>query len=255
MNKLQKLLVESKSLNRKLLSIFLTAGFPNPQTFDKVLLDTAAYADIIELGVPFSDPVADGPTIQYSSQKAIEKGVSLHDVLSMLKNFRKKSSVPVVIMSYSNPVYRYGVERFFREASSAGLDGIILPDVPYEERCPYISAARKYEISYIPIVSLTTSLNRAVDISGTSTGFVYVTAVTGVTGVRKSVSRTLPCFLKDLKSRSNKPIFVGFGISSREHIIGLKNFCDGFIVGSAVIEVIRRGKNISKFLENLRSGL
>lgn len=255
MNRIEQLLNEYSTTGKKCLNVFITAGFPDINITGKLLAGLSEYADIIELGIPFSDPVADGPSIQYSSQKALETGITLSGVLSLLRKKKNNIVAPVVLMSYLNPVYSYGLKNFFRAAAASGVGGVIFPDVPYEESIEMAAAARKNGIAFIPLVSLTTPVDRAVRIASSSNGFVYVTAVTGVTGVRSTVSAELIPFLKKLKSRTDKPVFVGFGISMPEHITNLKNYCDGFIIGSAVVDRVAAGKPIVPFLKKMRQAL
>ena len=255
MNRLNKLLTAYKKNNRKALSVFLTAGYPDISATEKEVLEAARYADLIELGVPFSDPVADGPTIQRSSQKALEKGINLKKIVALVNRVRKKTDIPLVVMSYLNPVYSYGLEKFFKAAASAGVDGVIFPDLPYEETKPVTAIARSADISYIPLVALTTGIARAKKIAAASTGFVYVTAVTGVTGARSSISGELIPFLDSMRAETEKPVFVGFGISRPEHILKLKKHCDGFIIGSAVIEIISAKKSLSEYLKKIRRAI
>lgn len=255
MTRIEKLLTELKRKNKKALSVFLTAGYPDIKTTEKIILEIEKYADIIELGVPFSDPVADGATIQYSSQKALKKNINLKKIFSIVKNTRKKTDIPIILMGYLNPIYNFGLERFFRKAEKTGIDGVIIPDSAYEENTEITKLAKKHKIAFIPLVSLTTVKNRAEIIAGTSTGFVYVTAVTGITGARKDISVDLIPYLIMLRKKTKKPILVGFGISNQEHIRKLKNYCDGFIVGSAVIELIRQKKSVGNFLKLLAFNL
>ncbi|HAX62106.1 MAG TPA: tryptophan synthase subunit alpha [Elusimicrobia bacterium] len=255
MTKIENLLKKLKRQNKKALAVFLTAGYPDIKTTEKIILGIVKYADIIELGIPFSDPVADGPTIQYSSQKALKKNINLKKIFSIVKNIRKKTDIPVVLMGYLNPIYNFGLEKFFRTAVKTGVDGVIIPDLPCEETAEIKKLARKHNIAFIPLVSLTTDKTRAKKIAESSTGFVYVTAVTGITGARKDVSDDLIPYLTMMRKKTKKPLLVGFGISKPEHIKKLKNYCDGFIVGSAVIELIRQKKSVVDFLKLLTFNL
>ncbi|MBN1384630.1 MAG: tryptophan synthase subunit alpha [Elusimicrobia bacterium] len=255
MNNLERLLKKFKKENKKVLSVFLTAGFPDIKTTGNAILKIANYADLIELGVPFSDPIADGPTIQYSSQKALKKNIDIKKILSTVKNLRKKVNIPIIVMGYLNPIYNFGLNEFFKQARNSGVDGVIIPDLTYEESHIVKNLSKKYRIAYIPLVALTTDKNRAKEIARTSTGFIYVTAVTGVTGARKEISRDLIPFLKTLKNKTSKPLMVGFGISKPEHIKKIKKFCDGFIVGSAVINLIRKRKPVETLIKQLKNAL
>ncbi|OGS38506.1 MAG: tryptophan synthase subunit alpha [Elusimicrobia bacterium RIFOXYD2_FULL_34_30] len=255
MNNLQKTLLKLKKEKRKAISVFLTAGYPNIKTTEKLILQIEKYANIIELGIPFSDPIADGPTIQYSSQKALENKINLEKCLSIVKNIRRKTSIPIVLMGYFNPVFNYDLKKFFYASMKAGVDGIIIPDIPYEESLQITKLAKKYNIAFIPIVALTSGINRAVKISKTSTGFIYVTAITGITGARSELSKELIPFLKLLKNKTNKHLLVGFGISKPEHLKELKNYCDGFIIGSAIINKIKNKESVTNFLKYLTKTL
>ncbi|OGS44742.1 MAG: tryptophan synthase subunit alpha [Elusimicrobia bacterium RIFOXYD2_FULL_34_15] len=249
MNNLEKTLYKLKKEKKKAISIFLTAGYPNVNTTEKLIIEIEKYSDIIELGIPFSDPIADGPTIQYSSQKALENNVNLEKCFSIVKNIRKKTKIPVILMGYLNPIYNYGLNAFFSKSHKTGVDGIIIPDLPFEESSLIRKLAKKYNIAYIPLVALTSGLKRAEKISKISTGFIYVTAVTGITGARAELSDELIPFLKKLKNKTSKPLFVGFGISKPEHIEKLKKYCEGFIIGSAIISLIKKKKSIINFLK------
>ncbi|PIU83588.1 MAG: tryptophan synthase subunit alpha [Elusimicrobia bacterium CG06_land_8_20_14_3_00_38_11] len=255
MTKIEKLLKKLKKQKRKALSIFLTAGYPDVETTERLIIEIDKYVDLIELGVPFSDPIADGPTIQESSQKSLEKKTNLKKIFPIVKNVKIRTNIPIILMGYLNPIYRFGIKKFLEKAKKVGVDGLIIPDLTYEESTEITKLAKKYNIAFIPLISLTTPENRAKKIAESSTGFVYVTAVTGITGARKDVSNDLIPYLAMLRSKTKKPLLVGFGISKPEHIKKLKNYCDGFIVGSAVIELIRQKKSVKNFLKLLTLNL
>ena len=255
MTKIEQLFKKLEKEKRKALAVFLTAGYPDIKTTEKIILEIKKYADIIELGIPFSDPIADGATIQYSSQKALKKNINLKKIFSIVRNIRKKTNIPIVLMGYLNPIYNFGLKNFFQKAEKIGVDGLIIPDLPCEENAEIVKLAKKHKIAFIPLVSLTTEKNRAKKIAKSSTGFVYVTAVTGITCERKDVSDELIPYLIMMRKETKKPLLVGFGISKPEHIKKLKNYCDGFIVGSAVIELIRQKKSVENFLKGLRCAI
>ncbi|MDO8735091.1 MAG: tryptophan synthase subunit alpha [Elusimicrobiota bacterium] len=259
MTRIEKLLTELKRKNKKSLVVFLTAGYPDIKTTEKIILDIEKYADIIELGIPFSDPIADGATIQCSSCQALKKNINLKKIFSIVKNIRKKTDIPIVLMGYLNPIYNFGLKNFFQKAKKTGVDGVIIPDLSNEEsgipRGGIKNLAKIYNIAFIPFIALTTEKNRAKKIAESSTGFVYITAVTGITGVRKDISNDLIPYLTMMRKETKKPLLVGFGISKQEHIKKLKNYCDGFIVGSAVIELIRQKKSIVDFLKQLKKSI
>lgn len=255
MNKIEKLLAELKRKNKKALAVFLTSGYPDIKSTKKNILLIEKYVDIIELGIPFSDPIADGPAIQYSSHQALKKNINLKKIFAIVKDIRKKTDLPVILMGYMNPIYRFGLKNFFQKASAAGVDGLIVPDLPCEESSSILKLAKNYNIASIPLVALTTPPDRAKRIAAVSTGFVYITAVTGITGARKNLSGDLIPYLKMMRGKTKKPLFVGFGISKAEHLKKLKSYCDGFIVGSAVTGLIRRKVAIKNFIKNLSSHL
>ncbi|MFA5779954.1 MAG: tryptophan synthase subunit alpha [Elusimicrobiota bacterium] len=259
MTRIEKLLTELKRKNKKALVVFLTAGYPDIKTTEKIILDIEKYADIIELGIPFSDPIADGATIQYSSQKSLEKKINLKKIFSIVKNIRKKTDIPIVLMGYLNPIYNFGLERFYNIAEKTGVDGVIIPDLSNEDsgipRGGIKKLAKTYNIAFIPFIALTTENHRAKKIAESSTGFVYITAVTGITGARKDVSNDLIPYLTMMRKETKTPLLVGFGISKPEHIKKLKNYCDGFIVGSAVIELIRQKKSVESFIKQLKKSI
>ena len=158
-------------------------------------------------------------------------------------------------MGYFNPIYNFGLKNFFQTVEKTGVDGLIIPDLAYEESTEITKLAKKHKIAFIPLVSLTTVKDRAKIIAGISTGFVYVTAVTGITGARKDISADLIPYLTMLRKKTKKPLLVGFGISKPEHIKKLKKYCDGFIVGSAVIELIRQKKPVKNFVKSLGNAI
>lgn len=255
MTRIERVFTKLKKQKKKAFTVFLTAGFPDIKTTEKIILQIEKHVDLIELGIPFSDPIADGPTIQYSSHEAINKNINLKKIFTIVKNIRKRTDIPILLMGYLNPIFNFGLKKFFENAKKADIDGVIIPDVAYEESTEIRKLARKYNAAYIPLVALTTDTDRAKEIAKTSTGFVYVTAVTGVTGARKNISDKLIPFLKMLRKKTSKPLLVGFGISKSEHIKKLKKYCNGFIVGSAVIDLIRKKKPVEAFVKQLRNAV
>jgi tryptophan synthase alpha chain len=233
---------ESRS-DEKLLSLFLTAGYPDPQeTVDLILGMEQNGADMIELGMPFSDPLADGPTIQYSSQVALEKGIDIDQILDMVAEVRKKSNIPIILMGYLNPVLRYGIDAFYHKAAEVGVDGLILPDVPPEESHMLKEHSEKYELPLIYLVAPNTSDERMKQIDQLSKGFVYCVSVTGVTGARdgEEVAASVERFIDRVDEHiTENPTMIGFGIKSYEDAQKIAQKAEGFIVGSALIDTIR----------------
>lgn len=242
MNRITKKFKEKGS--EKLMSLFLTAGFPDLEsTVDLVLGFEKNGADVIELGIPFSDPLADGPTIQYSSDIAISNGISVDKILEMVAEIRKHSEIPIILMGYMNPVLRYGVKAFCEKASAVGVDGLILPDIPVEESGLIEEYAEQNNLPIIYLVAPNTTDERMKLADRKSDGFVYCVSVTGVTGARDGgeVSKSVASFIDRVKTNvTMNPVMVGFGIKSYEDAQSITSNADGFIVGSALIDVIRK---------------
>lgn len=244
----------SERLNKKLtalkqkeelgLSVYICAGDGGLDfTYELALALIEAGADILELGVPFSDPLADGPVIQAASQRALAGGTRLQDILEMSKALRAKAEdTPLVLMGYYNPFYSYGLSRLAKAAKEAGVDAFIVPDLPVEENGPFLKELDQNSLGYIPLVAPTTDNSRLFKIAASAKGFIYCVSVTGVTGARNELSSTLPAFLQKVRKNAAAPLFVGFGISKPEHIRELKPFCDGVVVGSAVVSLAAEGR-------------
>lgn len=242
MNRITRKFEEKGS--EKLMSLFLTAGFPDLEsTVDLVLGFEKNGADVIELGIPFSDPLADGPTIQYSSDIAIANGISVDKILEMVAEIRKHSEIPIILMGYMNPVLRYGVKAFCEKAASVGVDGLILPDIPVEESALIEEEAKQNNLPIIYLVAPNTTNERMKLADSKSDGFVYCVSVTGVTGARDGnvVSKSVASFIERVKTNVTiNPVMVGFGIKSYDDAQSIASNADGFIVGSALIDVIRK---------------
>lgn len=230
--------------DQKVMSLFITAGFPDPSETVALMRELAASgADMIELGMPFSDPLADGPTIQYASKVALDKGVHLDMILEMVREFRSTSEIPVILMGYINPILKYGMEPFFHKASESGVDGIIIPDVPPGEFSEFTHLCETCSIDPIYLVAPNTSNERMATIDRASRGFVYCVSVTGVTGARdgEDINRSVRNFIGRVKKNvTNNPVLIGFGIRSHEDAMAISGEVEGFIVGSALIDVIRK---------------
>lgn len=225
------------------MSLYLTAGFPEKSaTVDLVLQMEKSGADIIELGMPFSDPLADGPTIQYASDVAIQNGVDLDSIFEMVRQIRMESQIPIVLMGYINPILYYGLEKFCQHAGECGADGLIIPDVPIEESAELDQLATQHGLDVIYLVAPNSKDKRMQLVDSKSNGFVYCVSVTGVTGARsgEEVAQSVARFKDRVKTHVTKnPIMIGFGIKSHEDAQTIAGDVDGFIVGSALIETIR----------------
>lgn len=242
-NRIQSVFAARKN-HQKIMSLFLTAGYPDlDSTADLVLGLEKNGADMIELGMPFSDPLADGPTIQYASNKAIEAGITMDKIFDMVKQIRKQSEIPIILMGYINPVFRYGVEKFCNRAEACGVDGLIIPDIPVEESGLLSEHAKNAGLSMIYLVAPNTSGDRMQLIDQKSDGFVYCVSVTGVTGARDGdeVAQSVQTFISRVRKNVRKnPKLVGFGIKNHSDAIKISADMDGFIAGSALIETIRQ---------------
>lgn len=218
---------------------FVTAGDPDLETSLEICLKLAELgADVIELGVPFSDPMADGPTIQRSSQRALENGVTLQNVIDLAASFRQRSDVPVVLFSYLNPVMRFGVERFADVAIDAGIDGVLFTDVVDEEAAKLSSTLTSRGIDLISLIAPTTSEERLKNICENARGFIYVVSRAGVTGARNEVSNEAEALVVRARKFTDLPIAVGFGISTAEQISDVWRYADAAVVGSAIVAEI-----------------
>ena len=240
MNRIDKKFLELKLNKKKAFIVYLTVGYPNITTTEKLVLElNRAGVDMFELGVPFSDPLADGPVIQESSTFALKHKINLDNIFSLVERLRKEINKPLLIMGYYNPIFSYGLERFARNAKSCGLDGIIVPDLPIEEANQLRAYLNKFKMRLIDFLTPTTDLSRIRRIAKVSKGFIYYVSLTGVTGARKKLPTDILKRLGYLKRFIKIPICVGFGISNREQFKSVTKFSDGAIVGSAIIKKIR----------------
>lgn len=234
---------------------YLTAGYPSPQDSLEALRAADEFADIIEVGVPFSDPLADGPTIQRSTFEALQAGMTLAGTLELVG--RARLSHPVVVFSYVNPILRYGVDRFLREAGALGVGGLLLTDLPAGSDAAVESAVQASPLDLIRLVAPTTRADRlAASVSGAQ-GFVYLVARLGVTGATASLARGLGESIARLRQATSLPIAVGFGISTPAQAADVARLADGVVVGSALVEILGREgvKGARTFLASLRAGL
>lgn len=244
---------------RRLLVPYLTAGFPSlDETPALMAAVAAAGADVIELGVPFSDPLADGPTIQGSSQRSLEGGGSLDATLAALRTFRERdAATPVVIFTYLNPIFRHGVERFLEEAEAAGADGVLLTDLPLGADPELEATLEESPLALVRLIAPTTAPERAARIAARSQGFVYYISRTGVTGARADVRAGLAAEVERLRAAASVPVVVGFGISGPDQARQVATVADGVVVGSALVEVVGDGgvDAASAFVRGLREAL
>jgi len=205
----------------------------------------------IELGIPFSDPVADGPTIQEAGKRALDNGTTLQGILDVLKASKSKRTVPIILMTYMNPIYAYGVKEFSLECNESGVDGIIIPDLPLEEE-GLVSELKTENIAHIRLASMTSPKTRITEITNRSEGFLYAVSVTGTTGARQSHGDHVKTYLTMLKENSTVPVLAGFGVSSVEQALDLSSYCNGVIVGSKIVDLFHRGE--TEEIRNLIEG-
>jgi len=239
MNRIDKKFIQLKKKGKQAFIAFITAGYPDLATTAKLVLELERKGvDIIELGVPFSDPMADGPVIQASSEYSLKKGTNLVKILDLVKRLRKNTALPICLMTYYNPVFCFGDRRFVDRAIASGVDGVIIPDLPPEEAAGFIRYANKKGLADICFLSPTSSDERIKKISRIDRGFIYYVSLTGVTGGRKTVASDLKKNLVKIKKVTRKPVCVGFGISSAAQVRRVRRICDGVIIGSAIVKKI-----------------
>ncbi|MDD5504866.1 MAG: tryptophan synthase subunit alpha [Candidatus Omnitrophica bacterium] len=264
MNRIEAKFKALKGAGRPALITYICAGDPDIKTTRRLLPALAeAGADIIEIGMPFSDPMADGPTIQMASQRALKNNVNCDMIFDMVMSVRSRQDTPLLLMGYYNPVYRYGIARFVANAKAAGIDGIIIPDLIPEESDELVLAARRHDFSTVFLASPTSGRERLKLISSKSTGFIYYVSLAGVTGARKSLPKDMRRHVMDIKNVSSKPVCVGFGVSTPRQAKRICAFSDGVIVGSAIIKIIENSlkhdsdiiPGVVSFVKKLRKAL
>ena len=234
MNKIQKAFEKGKAFIP-----FITCGDPSlAMTEQLVYAMEKAGADMIELGIPFSDPTAEGPVIQEANLRALSGGVTTDKIFEMVSRIRKNTQIPMVFMTYANVVYSYGTERFVKTAAEIGMDGIILPDVPFEEKEEFGEVCRKYGLALISLIA-PTSHQRAARIAAAAEGFIYCVSSLGVTGVRTEITTDIGEMVSLIRKNSSLPCAVGFGISTPEQAKRMAQYADGVIVGSAIIKICK----------------
>ncbi len=230
---------------------YLTAGYPSKASFTENLRAVAQGADVVEIGVPFTDPMADGVTIQRSSQSALDQGVSLRWILSELTAMPRVAA-PLLLMSYLNPLLAFGVDKLPQAAARAGVNGFIVPDLPVDESDLLKDALAAEGIALVQMVTPVTTPERLRQVVAASTGFVYAVTMTGVTGRNVAVPAEVMQYLDRVRAQSRVPVCAGFGIRSREQVQALRGHVDGVIVGSALVELLERGGDPARWLKELR---
>ncbi|MEG0614746.1 MAG: tryptophan synthase subunit alpha [Oscillospiraceae bacterium] len=260
MNRIDLTFEKLKENHKKALITFVTAGDPSLEMTEKIVVEMAENgADIVEIGVPFSDPIAEGEVIQNASARSIKNGTTLVKIFESVKNIRQKTDIPLVFMMYLNTIFAFGTEKFFQLCKEFGIDGVIVPDMPFEESGEILPFAEKYGVISISLVT-PTSHQRVKMIAEAAKGFLYCVSSTGVTGARKNYSTNFEGLFEQIKKYSNVPCAVGFGISSPEQAKELSKFCDGIIVGSAIVNLIDQNRNspqkpVREFVSALKNAM
>ncbi|OGJ53942.1 tryptophan synthase subunit alpha [Candidatus Peribacteria bacterium RIFCSPHIGHO2_01_FULL_49_38] len=249
MTRIKRKFKEIKAQSKIAFMPFLVAGDPDFETSILIARKILPFTDFLEIGFPYSDPLADGPTIQTADGRALYAGMHTDRIFAYIKKLREFTDIPIVVLVYANIVYQRGITRFYKDAKVAGIDGVLIPDMPVEESKPFVNASRIAGIDPIFLVASTTTPQRLKKILRHAKGFLYVVSVLGVTGARDFLSPGMSQFLKRIKQQADIPLAVGFGISKKEHITLLKKQgADGAIVGSALVSIIERNLNHRKRL-------
>ncbi len=241
MNRIKETFKQLKKNNKKALGIFLTAGDPDLKTSLELIQQLPQNGvDFIEIGMPFSDPMADGPSIQLSSQRALKSGMNLKKCLSLVEVFRNNNAhTPIILMGYYNPIYRFGKEKFIKLCLKSGVDGLIIVDLPPEEDEEFYIESEKNKLSIIRLVTPTTNEKRLKKILCNATGFVYYVSITGITGTQSPNKENVSTNIRKIKSVTHLPVVIGFGIRSPSQALSMANISDGIVVGSAVVDLIK----------------
>ena len=261
-NRIDATLAELRAKGKDILAPFVTLGYPDMATSEEMAVAIlGAGADMLELGIPFSDPLADGPTVQKTSFRALENGTTLRGALDSLRRIRSRGiNAPLIFMGYLNPFLNYGMEKFAEEASEAGMDGIIIPDLPPEEAPPYQAMLAAHDIHLIPLLAPTSTDSRIEQACKQASGFIYCVSVTGVTGARSELSGGVEGLARRIREHTDLPILVGFGVSRREHVENISRFADGAVVASAMLDDVSRvpiedaAETAARFVRQLRGG-
>jgi tryptophan synthase alpha chain len=254
MNRIEKVFRKMKSEHKKAFIPYVMAGDPSLEsTSEIVLLLERCGADLVELGVPFTDPLADGPTIQRAAERALKSGVTVRKIIAFVKELRRHTQIPLLLMTYYNPVFKYGEEAFVRDAVEAGVDGIIVPDLPPDEAEGLIMAARKAGLATVFLLAPTSTKDRMKKVAKSSKGFIYYVSMTGITGSRLLMDDSLRESMSDLRRITEKPVAVGFGVSTPEEAKSVSELADGVIVGSAIVKRLSDPReSLETFVRELR---
>jgi len=239
---------------------FVTGGDPSiEKTKEFILQMIQAGVDLIEIGIPFSDPIAEGPVIQEANNRALSAGAAVEKLFNLVSDLRKETEIPFVFLTYLNPVFHYGYDKFFNRCADTGLDGIIIPDLPFEEQPPVREAAGKYGIDLISLIA-PTSQERIKEIAKNASGFIYLVSSMGVTGVRSEITTDLKAITAAIKSVTDVPVAVGFGIHTPQQAAQMSRIADGVIVGSAIVKIIaeqgaQSAEHIYRYVKEMKDSI
>lgn len=262
MNRIEEKFSVAGDGGRSALVCYLTAGDPSIEITRDIVLELEKNgADIIELGIPFSDPMADGPTIQLASERALANGTTIHDVIKLSKELRKHTEIPIILFGYYNPFFTYGLDNFAKDAKEAGVDGVLVVDLPPEESGEFKKHLDDNGLNLIFLLAPTSTDKRIELVSENAGGFIYLVSITGVTGSRPGMEYSLSTLTKDIKEKSGLPVGIGFGVSTPEQAKDISTYADAVIVGSAFVRIIEKNgdkrdillKEIGEFTNSLSS--
>jgi tryptophan synthase alpha chain len=260
MNRIDQKFEDLKTIGEKALITFVTAGDPDMATTENLVMEMIrSGADLVELGVPFSDPMAEGPVIQAASARALAGGASLKGIFDLVRRLRTRTQAPLLLMMYLNCILHSGAERFFETCAEAGIDGVIVPDLPFQEQAEISTEAKKYNVRLISLVA-PTSGDRIQRIATGSQGFLYCVSSLGVTGTRSQFASNLETFFSEIQKHATIPTAVGFGVSTPEQARALSGYADAVIVGSAIVEIVaKNGREalgpVGEFVSALKAAL
>lgn len=262
MSRIEYKFKELKTKNKKALIAFVTAGDPNLETTKKIVIGMEeAGADIVEIGIPYSDPIAEGPVIQAANIRALKNNIKIKNIMDTVSEIRKTVKIPLVYLLYFNCILNYGKDRFFADCKKAGIDGLIIPDLPFEEQWEVYDESIKYGIDIITLVS-PTSNDRIEKIVKNASGFLYCVSSLGVTGVRNEFDTDFENFFSQINKYAKVPTALGFGISTTQDVKKLKKYCDGLIIGSAIVKKIEQSlndeiavKNVCNYIKEIKDAI
>jgi len=262
MSRIKDTFAALKTAGEKALITFITAGDPDLAATEAAVLELErSGADLVELGIPFSDPMADGPTIQLASERALASGTTLSGILDMVARLRQKTQIPIVLMGYFNPIFRYGAERFAADAAAAGVDGVLVVDLPPEEAPELKGHTDVHGLDLIFLLTPTSDAQRVEQVSRLGSGFIYYVSVTGVTGARSTMADTLGERVAEVRAQLDLPLVVGFGISDPAQAGRMAQVADGVVVGSALVKHFEQEKGapllekVGSFVSSLKKGM